>query len=160
MISGLDIGVRYVDLHTRNPFYDGYAWPSRREIGLEWSLKGTWQEKAVLAEEIGHILYPPFANHRCFHDTRFWKMTQWGKDSLSVAVARDERAALQWATSALIPDRAFWQFAASGPQDWWEWLEEFEVPGWFLEVKFGLVRAKMHEDGLRPFRWRELVRRV
>ena len=34
---------------------------------------------------------------------------------------------------------------------------EFEVRDWFMETKIWLTHVKMHQGGLRPVRWRDLV---
>ena len=149
---------RWEDIHSRHPDYDGYAVPGRRLIVLDVSIRGTRQEKCVLAEEIGHCLYPPAADHTLYHSTKYWGLGQWERSTLRCQVAKDERAALEWASSVLIPDWSFWEFARGGGREWWEWLEHFGVTDWMMRVKVGLVRARMRPQAKR-MKWRELVRR-
>ena len=155
----MGLNVIYPDLHSQCPYHDGYADLVRREIGIERSIRGTRQERAVLAEEIGHFLFGVYADHIAYHDTRYWQLGQWERDLLRAAVAREERLVVEWASGVLISDVGFERYRATGPHEWWEWTEEFWVPDWILEAKIGLIRAKMRENGRRPLRWRELVKR-
>ncbi|MEM0138554.1 MAG: hypothetical protein QW100_02350 [Thermoplasmatales archaeon] len=155
----MGIDVKYLDLHSQCPYHDGYAWPAKREIAIERSIRGTRQERAVLAEEIAHFLFGIFADHVAYHDTRYWELGQWERDLLRASVAREERMVVEWASGVQISDIAFWRFKNTGPHEWWEWTEEFWVPDWILQAKVGLIRTKMRENGLRPFRWRDLIKR-
>lgn len=154
IIERLGIILRYENLHAKHHLLDGYAWPARGLIVLDTSLRSNpRQEKCVLAEEIGHCLHPPTASHISYHYAGYRHLGQWERDNLAVLVAKDERLALQWGTSFLIPDKMFWEYARQGPHEWWEWLEHFDVEDWFMRAKFGFMRTK------HPFKWRELVKR-
>ena len=148
------IEIAYKNLHAKHPQLDGYAWPYQGLIVLDESLQGKLrQEKCVLAEEIGHCLYPPAAGHISYHYAGYRHLSQWERDNLAVLVTKDERLALHWGTSFLIPDKAFWEYAQKGPHEWWEWLEHFDVEDWFMRAKFGFMRTK------HPFKWREMIKR-
>ena len=157
IIAMLNIDFKYEDLHLKDPTHDGFAWPARRIIRLDVSLQGTWSERCVLAEEIAHCLFSLIGDNILYHSRAYWDLPQDQRDSIRWWVSKDERAAMLWATSKIISNGSFMRFAARGPHEWREWLEEFEVPSWFMMEKFGIVRAKMQEDRLRPFRWRDLV---
>lgn len=150
-----DIEITYENLHyTKHPLLEGYAWPAKGMIILDESLRGkATQEKCVLTEEVGHCLYPPVANHIAYHYAGYRQLDCWERDNLAVLVAKDERMALRWGTSFLIPDKVFWEYAQKGPHEWLDWLEYFDVTDWFMRAKFGIMRTK------HPFKWRELVKR-
>jgi hypothetical protein len=152
IIQELRIKVKWRNLHSWHPDWDAYAWPARRLIVLDYSVgRIPRREKCVLAEEVGHIFYPPAGNHIVYHSTRFYDLNAWQRNNLSVLVAKDERQALEWGTSFLIPDNAFWKFAARGPHFWEDWLDHFDVEDWFMMSKFKFMWHK------KPFEWTELV---
>lgn len=149
--------VVYRDLHARHPQLDAYTRPP--VIVIDKSLlRQPRHHRCVLAEEVGHLLYPPRPGHVSYHIAQSWdNLDSPSRENLSVLVAQDERKALQWATRMLIPDPVFWEYVDTGPHEIWEWLEEFEVEKWFFEVKVGLVRAQQ-PIRLR-LRWREILKR-
>lgn len=81
-------------------------------------------------------------------------MNQWDCDNLAVMVAKEENEALLFATSLLIPDKAFWEYFEAGPHEIWEWCEHFQVTEWFMRRKMGFMRTKQR------FRWKDAIARV
>ena len=67
----LGIDYAYDDLHNKqHPNLDGYADASKRLIVMDKSLlEKPRHHKCVLAEEIGHILFPPRPGHVAYHTT-------------------------------------------------------------------------------------------
>lgn len=144
--------VTYQDLHARQPQLDAYT--QGRGIVLDTFLNRR-QQRCVLAEELGHVLYPPGHGHVSYHLADSWgEMDYNEKWNLRWWVSKDEQAALRWATALLIPDCLFWEFAEAGPRPWWEWLECFDVEDWFMRWRMEFARQE------RPFKWRELVTRI
>ena len=140
--SSLGIEVVYHDIHSKKPLLDGYAIPYQQKIVIEKSLKYTTQGTCVLAEEIGHCLYPPLSNHIMYHRTDYYDMSQWDCDNLAVKVAKEEHQAMFFATNLLIPDKKFWDYYKSGPHTIYEWCEHFGVTEWFMLRKIDFMRSK------------------
>ena len=154
----LGISISYRDLCGQHPQLLGYT--KKGSIFLDVSLKDKpRQHKCVLAEEIGHALYPPASSHVSYHIANGWAELDFlSRGNIEYSVGKDERQALKWATDLLIPDRAFWEYADEGLHSVWEWCDQFDVEQWFFEMKVGFVRA-----GQKPrdrMKWREIVRRV
>ncbi len=147
------IEIIYEDLrYTKHPLLKGYAWPGKGLIVLDKSLRSRpKQEKCVLAEEIGHCLYPPIANHIAYHYAEYQHLNCWERDSLAVRVTKDELTALHWGTSFLIPDKNFWDYANKWPYDWLDWLDYFDVEDWFMKYKFWFMRTKHY------LKWNKLM---
>ncbi|WP_288959447.1 hypothetical protein [uncultured Aminobacterium sp.] len=112
------------------------------------------QHKCVLAEEVGHILYPSPFDSIQYHIAEYWDYDFYQRGYISYRHVKSERAALLWATSFLISDKEFWDFANQGPHEWWEWLEHFDVEDWFMRRKIGFLRTKQR------FRWRDAIARA
>jgi hypothetical protein len=153
----LCISISYRDLNGQHPQLLGYT--RGRYITLDVSLRDKpRQHKCVLAEEIGHALYPPGANHISYHIAGGWaELNFLSRGNIEYSVGQDERHALKWATGLLIPDQAFWEYADDGRCFVWEWCEYFDVEQWFFEMKVGFIRAG--QDPRRRMKWREIVRR-
>jgi len=133
------------------------AW--RKIIKLDNSLRGRPRlMKCVLAKEIGHILYPPRPGHIRYHSTGFWETEHHERSHLKVIVAQDERKALTWATSVLIPDVEFWRAIGEKHNTVYELADYFEVEEWFVLLKIGYIRRKARDDGQR-LKWRDIIRR-
>jgi len=142
------------NLHAKNQCFEGYAWPTRKLIVLETTLLSRPQDYVcILAEEIGHILNPPAFSSVSYHYKDYWKMDCLKRDEAKYQYAKTERSALLWATNYLISDEDFWEFAKDGTREWWEWLERFEVPDWFMRWKIGFMRTKQR------FKCREIISR-
>ncbi|RJX18548.1 MAG: hypothetical protein C4570_06625 [Ammonifex sp.] len=155
--SFLGARVTYSDLHAIHPKLEAYTrFPA---IHLDKSLEcRPRQHRCVLAEEIGHVCYPPRPGHVAYHVAGSWNSLDYeARDGLAVIVAQDERKALKWATGLLIPNSAFWRFAGKGPQSMEDWLEEFDVERWFLEAKIGLIRVS--QPPRQRLQWRNLIKR-
>jgi hypothetical protein len=155
--SLLGARVTYSNLHAVHTRLEAYTrFPV---IHLDRSLEcRPRQHRCVLAEEVGHICYPPRPGHVAYHVADSWdKLDHAARDNLAVIVAQDERKALQWATGLLIPDSAFWRFAEKGPHRLEDWLEEFDVERWFLEAKIGLLRVS--QPPKKRLKWREIIQR-
>ncbi|MEM3486477.1 MAG: hypothetical protein QXI12_12755, partial [Candidatus Methanomethyliaceae archaeon] len=143
------IKVLWEDVHgIVGPDVDGWADTRDGIIHLDLSIQGTRHGKCVADEEVGHCLYPPMANHLVYHSRRYWRLSHDERDNLRWWAAKDERRARLWATRWEIADEDFWHFFSTGPHDWQEWLERFEVVDWFMDLKVGFMREK------QPFKWR------
>lgn len=154
------LGIRTitVDLHSENPHFDGYAWPARREIGLDMSIIGTRHGRCVFDEEVSHCLVTPFADHRLYHSRRYWELDAATRSDIRVKVVKDENGALRWATDAVIPDDLFFAYLGTGPYEIWEWCDHFDVEPWFMKFKIGYMVRKGKLLGGRPFKKRDAVR--
>ncbi len=149
----LCITVRWSDLQSTCPGVYAYVQPFKRLVVLDHSLADKPRRlKCVLAEETGHVLYPPLGDQVVYHLAGAYRMLDSpGRTRLETLVAKDERLALKWATKLLIPDRLFWHFAVQGPHTWDEWLDYFDVEDWFLRAKFEFI----FKD--KPLEWRRVV---
>jgi len=148
------IRIKYRNLKYKHPQLEGYAWPARKLIVLEKSIKNELRKEiCILSEEIGHCIYPPTTSHVVYHIAEYYDMNHWERDKLAHSVAKDERTALGWATSFIIPDVEFWEFAKT-PHEWWEWLEHFYVEDWFMRAKIDFMRTK------HPFKWRQIIKSI
>lgn len=152
--SSLGIEVVYRDIHSEKPLLDGYAVPHKKLIVLEKTLKYTAHGLCVLAEELGHCVFPPLSNHITYHRSDYHNMNQWQCDNLAVQVAKEENQAIFFATNLLIPDSQFWKFFETGPHDIWEWCEHFGVTEWFMRRKIGFMRVK------KRFQWKDAIARA
>ncbi|HBX24005.1 MAG TPA: hypothetical protein DEF34_10300 [Desulfotomaculum sp.] len=133
------------------------AW--RKIITLDESLRDRPRlMKCVLAEEIGHILYPPRPGHIRYHSTGFWETEYLERSHLKVIVAQDERKALTWATGVLIPDVEFWRAIGEKHNTIYKLADYFEVEDWFVWIKIGYIRRKASNQGQR-LKWRDIIRR-
>lgn len=83
--------------------------------------------KCVLAEEIRHFYTAsPSSNLLVVHTSY----------SREVAVSRDERRALKWATDFLMPDREFFLALKRGYRTCHDLAEYFDVTEWFVHRKW------------------------
>lgn len=114
--------------------------------------------KCVLAEEIGHILYPPRPGHVRYHSTGFVNLHFNQRGNTKIIVAQDERKALDWATSILIPDVEFDRIMEAGNYTIWEITERFDVERWLVDHKIGRYRRKEMDQG-RKVKWRDIIKR-
>jgi len=160
VIDTLGIDIQYEDLHSQNPNYDGYACPAQKLIVLDISIRGTRQELCVLSEETGHHVEQPGLHQKIYHSKEFWKLDHLMRGNVWALCAKDERRAVRWGTGIVIPDREFWDFAATGPHLMWEWCEHFGVEGWFMAAKMGYIRVREHELRRRVPRMREFILRL
>lgn len=151
--ESLGIRVFYKDLHSQKPLLDGYAIPKQHLIIIDKTLHHTIQGNCVLAEEIGHCIYPPLSDHVIYH-TDYYSMNHWNRDNLAVKVAKEENQAIFFATNLLIPDSEFWKYFESGSHEIYEWCEHFHVAEWFMRRKIGFMRTKQR------FRWRNAIARA
>ncbi len=136
----------------------GRADATKKVVMLDPSLRDKPRElKCVLAEEIGHIIFPPRPGHIRYHSTGFWETDNNGQTKITVA--QDERTALDWATGVLMPDVEFNRIMENGNCTLWEIAEEFDVEQWFIEHKIGYYRRKQRDTG-RMVKWGDLIRRV
>ncbi|MGB9804091.1 ImmA/IrrE family metallo-endopeptidase [Desulfofundulus sp.] len=155
LIFGMGVDVRYKNLHKQHPLLDAYAWPARRLIVLDETLRyPSRHKKCVLAEEIGHMVYPPAGDHILYHTADYYNLDSWQRFDLWRRVAADEREALQWATGFLIPDTAFWDFLKRGPHEWEDWLEYFDVEDWFMGLKFRFIKKRHYS------KWTEIIQKI
>lgn len=151
----LGITVTYAILR---PGLDGMADAGNKRIVLSWSLRHRPRLlKSVLAEEIGHVLFPPRPGHVRYHSRGYYST----KNSSMVKhiVAQDERKALDWAASVLIPDVDFCNAIKEGVDTVPAMMEYFEVEDWLVWHKIGYIRRKARDSGHRV-KWRGIIRRA
>jgi len=77
---------------------------------------------------------------------------------LQATVAQDERKALQWATSVLMPDVEFSRAQENGADTIGKLADWFDVEPWFVMVKISYLRRKDRENGQR-IKWRDIIKR-
>lgn len=151
----LDIKVVFINLR---PGLLGKANAARKLIILALSLKDNPRElKCVLAEEIGHILFPPRPGHIRYHSKGFHDREDCSM--VKHTVAQDERKALDWATSVLLGNVDFARIKSVGAKDVNELADYFDVEPWFMEHRIGYLRRKAEDSG-QKVRWRDIIRRV
>jgi hypothetical protein len=154
--KALGIEVCYKRLH---PELYGMADAANKIITLDNQLINEPREqKCILAEEIGHILYPPRPGHIAYHSRQFWELNYYDCSNIRTLVAQDERKALLWATDVLIPDVEFNRILGNGLTTIPELMECFEVTRWFTLLKIAYYRQKERNAG-RRVKWRDVVRR-
>ncbi len=141
----------YEDLRKRE--LKGYCWPAKRLIGLDKFLNRI-EHKCTLCEETGHALYPPIQNTVKFHQKSYWSLDANTRSEVNYFRAQNERPGLIWATSILVLDFEFWEFANKGPWEWREWLERFEVTEDIMHWKIGFMRTK------ERFKCQNIIKRV
>jgi hypothetical protein len=115
------------------------------------------QAKCVLAEEIGHILFPPRPGHIRYHSKNFYE-----KENCSMikcTVAQDERLARDWATNILLGNVDSCHIVAAGARSVGELADHFDVEPWLIEHRIGYLRRKARENG-QKVKWRGLIRRA
>ena len=151
ILQHMDYKVVYEDLRARK--LKGYCWPAKGLIGLDKFLNPI-EHKCTLSEETGHALYPPLQNTVKYHQKSYWSLDANKRSEVSYFRAQNERPGLVWATSVLILDFEFWEFANKGPWEWWEWLERFEVTEDIMHWKIGFMRTKQR------FMGRDIIKRV
>lgn len=152
--------VVYTDLHSRHPQLEAYTDFKRKRVVLDKSLlERPRQLKCVLAEETGHVLYPPPYNTISYHMAEYWDIDALGRSKVEWWHSKSERAAMLWATDFIIPDRDFWAFTNSGSHELWEFAEHFEVEKWFIQAKIGFIRVKEREKGVK-LKWMDIIRKT
>ena len=150
-----DIKVEYGHLPTG---LLGKANAETKTITLDTRLKPRSRlHKCVLAEEIGHILYPPRPGQVRYHSKGFYDMENIGM--VKHIVAQDERKALDWAASVLVPDVEFWDAIHNGVDTVLGMMEYFEVEDWLVRHKIGYVRRKGRDSGER-LKWKDIIGRT
>ncbi|MDD4334795.1 MAG: hypothetical protein PHY77_04225 [Desulfotomaculaceae bacterium] len=119
----------------------GMADASKKLIMLDNSLKDKPRElKCVLAEEIGHILFPPRPGHIRYHSKSFLQ-----REDCSMVkhiVAQDETKALDWATCVLLGNVDICRIKSIGAISLNELADHFDVEPWFMEHRIGYLRRK------------------
>ena len=116
-------------------------------------------QKCILAEEIGHILYPPRPGHIAYHMAGYKYIDSHKRSNIKALVAQDERRALTWATSVLMPNVKFNRIMENGSYSVSEIAELFVVEPWFARLKIAYYQRKERESG-RKTKWKDLIRRV
>lgn len=114
--------------------------------------------KCIMAEEVGHILFPPRPGHIRYHSTEYIHIDHCERSNIKAIVHQDERKALRWATNVLIPDVEFWRIRDSGVDTIHGFADCFEVEEWFVRLKIGYLRMKAKSDG-KKFRWRDIIKK-
>lgn len=137
----------------------GRAHADIKVIKLDKSLKvNNRLLKCVMAEEIGHILYPPRPGHVRYHSKAYWQTEYVERSNLKVIVAQDERAALDWATGVLMPDVEFWRAVSESVNTIPQLIEYFDVEDWIVRHKVGHIRRQARSEG-RRLKWRDIIKR-
>ncbi len=155
----LGIKVKFKDLNRNHIGLLGKADANKRKVVLDNSLKFCMREqKCILSEEIGHILYPPRPGHIAYHARGYYDIDNIERSIIKVTVAQDERRALDWATNALIPDVEFWRAVEEGENILYQLADWFEVTEWFMRIKIGYIRRKALDNGTR-LKWNDIIRR-
>lgn len=155
--QGLGIKISVKDLQSKKPGLLGKANAKTKEIELDISLlDDTRKHKCVLAEEIGHILYPPRQGHTAYHSRNFFNYDNRG--NIEAIVAQDERKALDWATNVLISDVEFYRVIKNNVT-LFQLTEYFDVDEWFMRHKIAYVRRKARNEGTK-LKWRDIIRRM
>jgi len=154
------IKIIFENLRQINISYLGKADASNKIITLDISLReNTRESKCVLAEEIGHILYPPRPGHIRYHSRGYWQIEHHDRSLMGVIVAQDERKALDWATRVLIPDDEFWQANKEcGMDKIYLLVDWFDVEPWVVNLKIGYLRRKRKAAG-EKLKWRDIIKR-
>ena len=149
----LMIIIEYRDLHHEHHFaLDGYADAEKKLIVLDVSLKDNPRHhKCVLAEEIGHIIFPPRPGHIAYHMRDYHKLDHHSRSNIKAIVSQDERKALRWATSFLIPDAALRVAAKDSVNSIDELAEWFDVEKWFMIFRLDFYELKVEENNENYF---------
>ena len=146
-------------MRKQNPNYLGKANAATKTITLDVSLKDKPRQlKCVLAEEIGHILYPPGFGHVRYHSQAYWQSNQLDRSKLQYHVAKDERMALDWATGVLISDNQMLSAKKEGINTLPLLAEYFDVEPWIIDLKIGYLRRKGREKGIK-YKWTDFIDR-
>jgi hypothetical protein len=159
LTTKLDIEVGFENLRKIHPDLLGMADASRRKIVLDKSLdKSPRQLKCVLSEEIGHILHPPRPGHIRYHSKQYIDTDHIDRSMIKHIVAQDERKALQWATSFIIPNVEFWRAIDEGINTIYSLVDWFDVEKWFMLLKIGFIKRQAREYGHR-LKYKDFLRR-
>lgn len=151
------IKVVFKNLKGLHPGPLGLADAEKKIIELDQSLKDSPRQlKTILAEEIGHMFYPPRPGHIRYHSRGFWQREDC--ESIRQTVAQDERKALDWATGVLMPDVDFRRIMEAGNMTLAEIAECYEVDPLFAKHKVNYYRRKERISG-RNIKWRNVIRR-
>lgn len=132
---------------------------TKKAITIDWLLRNNYRQlKCVLAEEIGHILFPPRPAHIRYHSKDFIHEDCIEMGNTTVIVDQDERKARKWAAKVLMPDDEFWQALREGTNTIYRLAEWFDVEEWFVLMKIGYVRVQARESGIK-LKWRDIINR-
>ena len=144
----LKIIIDYRDLHHEHHLaLDGYADSEKKLIVLDISLTDNPRHhKCVLAEEIGHIIFPPRPGHITYHMKGYHKLDHHFRSNIKAIVSQDERKALRWATSLLIPDAGLRTAAKNSMESIDDLAEWFDVEKWFMEIRMSYYELKAGKD--------------
>jgi len=135
------IKVIFKDLQEFHYGLLGKADAGNKLIELDDSLKSNPRLlRCILAEEMGHILYPPRPGHIRYHSRRFCQIEQTG--NIKAIVTQDERKAIDWATLVLVPFVDTDRLNEEGLKSLGELSEYFEVDNWFMSYKIGYIKRK------------------
>lgn len=147
-----DIKIYYVNLPDE---LLGRANARTKSIILNMSLKDNpREEKCVLLEEIGHIIYPARRGHSRYHSKDFLKREDCSL--ISHTVAQDERLARDWATNILLNNVEFNRIKEVGASTVNELADFFDVEPWFMEHRIKYLHRKAKDNGQRV-RWRDFL---
>jgi hypothetical protein len=135
----------------------GRANSRTKTIILNNSLKDNpREEKCVLLEEIGHIIYPARPGHTRYHSKDF--LTRESCSLIRHTVAQDERLARDWATNVLLKNIDFDRIKEVGARSINELANYFDVEPWFMEQRIKYLRRKAHDNGQKVM-WRDFMSR-
>lgn len=154
------IKVIFKSLQTNHPGRLGKADTKRKVIKLDITLRSMPRLlKCVFAHEIGHFIYPPRPGHIRYHSRSYVNIKHDERSNIKAIVRQDERMALKWATSVLMPDVEFNRIMENGNYSVKEIADYFDVDPLFVRYKIGYYRAKERDFG-RKVKWRDLIKRV
>lgn len=135
----------------------GRANARTKTIILDASLRDNpKEEKCVLLEEVGHIIFPPRPGHIRYHSRGFYKREDCS--TIKHTVAQDERKARDWATSVLLGNVDIARIKEAGVYSLNELANHFDVTPWFMEHRIGYLRRKGYDNG-QKIKWREIIKR-
>lgn len=154
-LYGIKILVK--DLQSDKPGLLGKANARKKTIHLDSSIVHRRRlHRSVIAEEIGHILYPPRSGHTAYHSITYYDLENRG--NIEAIVAQDERMALDWATGVLVTNVEFWGAIKDNVNLLWELAEYFDVEEWFMRHKIAYIRRKARKCG-HKLKWRDIIMR-
>jgi Zn-dependent peptidase ImmA (M78 family) len=151
-----DIRVVFSPLRAYNTGLLGMADVKRRIIKLDVSLRTMRRLlKCVLAHEIGHFIFPPRPGHIRYHSCSYINIDHDERSNIKAVVHQDERLALKWATSVLMPNVEFNRIIESGNYSVREIADHFDVDPLFVRFKINYYMLRKPKT-----RWRDLIKKT
>jgi len=153
------ITVVFKNLQKKHPGLLGVADAENMRVTLDSSLKNTpLQLRCILAEEIGHILFPPRPGHIRYHSRGFWDIDHYERSNIKHIVAQDERKAIDWATNILLPNVELSHIMSIGARNIYELADYYDVEPWFMAFKINYLKRKARTHG-EKVRWKDILKK-